>query len=113
MVEALLQTPLDVAMTTVLLFVPALVPGSVTAVLLYFSRQSRPDSRWLRAVIATAGAVMWLLLVKRLDPSYLDFIMGGYAIVLGAIAGALAAGRTSSRVSTAGSHPEPYREVQG
>jgi hypothetical protein len=76
--------------TTLLLFFPALIPGLIIAVLLYFSRNRDEANRSLGAVIVTAGAVMWFLLVKRLEPSYLDFIVGGYAIVAGAIAGALA-----------------------
>lgn len=91
MLEALVRTPLDTGMTTLFLFVPALVPGAAIAVLLYVSGRKGPANRWLQAGIAAAGAVMWFLLVKKLEPSYLDFIIGGYATGMGAIAGALAA----------------------
>lgn len=90
-----MHMPLDVAMTTLLLFIPALVPGAAAAVLLYVSHRDRPAHRWLRLGIATAGAAMWVLLVHRLEPSYLDFIIGGYATGAGAVAGALAADLTA------------------
>jgi hypothetical protein len=89
--EALVHMPLDIGVTTLLLFVPALIPGVIVVVLLYLSRTKVEANRSVRAVIVTAGAVMWFLLVKKLEPSYLDFIIGGYAIVAGAMAGALTA----------------------
>jgi hypothetical protein len=85
MAEALMHLPLDVALTTLFLFVPALLPAAVIALLFVFSAANR----WLRAAFAFAGAVMWFVLVKRLEPGHLDFIVGGYAIALGAAAGVL------------------------
>jgi hypothetical protein len=90
MLEALVRTPLDIAVTTLFLFVPAFVPGAAVAVLLYVSGRRGPANRWQQAGIAAAGAVLWFFLVKRLEPSYLDFIIGGWATALGALAGALA-----------------------
>ena len=88
-----MRMPLDIGVTTLLLFVPALIPGVVIAVLLYFSMIRDEAHRSVRAAIAAGGAVMWFLLVKCLEPSYLDFIIGGYAIAAGAIAGALTAAK--------------------
>ena len=89
--EALVRLPLDAFLTTLLLFVPALVAGAAIHLIVTVLRAGG-RSGTARLVGAVAGAVAWIWLALRLEPSYLDFILGGYAIAAGALAGAAVGG---------------------
>ena len=84
---ALLRLPLDALVTALLLLVPALIPAALVQMLVVgLRRAGKPGTG--RAVGAVVGAALWVWLARAVEPSHLDFILGGYAIAAGALAGA-------------------------
>lgn len=81
---SLLHLPLDVLVTTLFLFVPALLPAALVQLLVVGLRRTRAA----RVTGAVVGAALWVWLARSLEPSHLDFILGGYGIAAGALAGA-------------------------
>ena len=91
---ALLRAPADAIVTTLLLLVPALVAGmALFALLAWMERLGRP--RAVRIAWTGGGMAMWMWLAGRMEPSHLDFILGGYAKGAGALAGAWIAWRAA------------------
>ena len=88
---ALLHLPADALLTTLFLAVPALPAGAATH-LFVSGLQAAGYPGAARVLGGVAGAVLWVWLARHLETSYLDFILGGYAIGAGAIVGARLAG---------------------
>jgi hypothetical protein len=95
---ALARLPLEVALTGLFLFFPALGPGLVAALVARVGTK-----RWRVAVAAVAAAMLWILLVERLEPGFLDFTISIPSRAIGAAAGWLALRRTVG--IGAGRHP--------
>lgn len=97
---AVLQAIAESAVTTLLLTVPALAVG-VGIFLLVRAAERLGSPKAAPVVGAVAGAGAWVLLARHLEPSYLDFILGGYAIGAGALVAALVAARRMPRALVA------------
>jgi hypothetical protein len=93
LLRPLLLAPADAALTTALLFVPALAVGAGLHVLVRLAPYllSAREARVL-AVLTSAG--LWFVLVWRLEPSYLDFTVSGYATAAGAAVAAYVSSRS-------------------
>lgn len=96
---ALARLPLDALLTTVLMFVPALLLGAGVHLLVRGAMSlERPGIT--RVVGVGAGAGSWVWLAGRMETSYLDFILGWYAIGAGAIVGGVVGGWYMGRAET-------------
>ena len=76
----------DTLLTTALLVIP-LLPLAVAVRLAARLLGDRAGARAGAVVAGVAGGLCWVWLARRLEVSYLDFILGGYAIALGGLAG--------------------------
>jgi hypothetical protein len=93
--SAILRVPLDAGVTTLLMVFPALAFGTALYLLLLLARRTAAA----RILAALLGGALWFLLVGRLEPSYLDFIVGGYAKAAGAVAGGIVCMRSRLNAS--------------
>ena len=82
---------LDAGITTVLFFPFALLIGAATWGVARFAADRLSDGAALVAA-GLVGLLLWGLAVRWMEPSYLDFIVSGYAVLAGAVAGAALAG---------------------
>jgi hypothetical protein len=95
----LIQLAGDALLTTLLLTFPALPLGAAICLLVSLLT-TRTRHRFSAVGAGLIGAVLWVLLARRLESGYLDFILGGYAIGTGALAG-LAVSLQQSRLTSA------------
>jgi hypothetical protein len=79
---------LESVVTTIMVVLPTLIIGVAMQVLLVIL-QRFGVVRNGPLIAAAAGGVMFALLIRRLEPSYLDFIISWYAVAIGAMAGGL------------------------
>lgn len=77
----------EALITTALLVLPA-APVGAWVYFLWGARRMVGE-RYARLLAAAGGAGGWLLVVRQLEPSHLDFIVGAHAAILGALAGTL------------------------
>lgn len=86
--RALLLSVPEACITAVLLFPLALLLGGGVLTAAHLAR--RLHSLLLARIVgAASGVALWVVLVSRLQRSYLDFIVSGYAIAAGAMVGAV------------------------
>jgi hypothetical protein len=93
---ALPQLGGDVLVTTALLALPLLPVGAMVH-LGAGALARRTGQRGAAVAVGLCGGLVWVWLARRLEVSYLDFILGGYAIGAGALAGVAIAIRQSRR----------------
>jgi hypothetical protein len=89
------QALLETAVSGVMIALPSAAVGGGVWVIARICRRILPLQA-TRAAAALIGAMVWILLARSLESSYLDFILGGYAIAAGAM---VAGGVAGSSVS--------------
>ncbi|HEX2091695.1 MAG TPA: DinB family protein [Longimicrobiaceae bacterium] len=87
----LLRATLEAGITSLLLAPPALLVGAGVHLLVRGAERT-PLRRAAPLLGALAGALPWVWIVRRLEPGYLDFIVGWWATGAGALAGAAVGG---------------------
>lgn len=85
----------DAAITTVFLMLPSIPLGAGVHLLVSMVR-ARGSHPLATAGAALVGAGAWVWLARGLEASYLDFILGGYAIGAGALMGLIVSVRSGA-----------------